>query len=1250
MSIIVHESADATDLNDGFGTAELVVGVRAYQWGWEYYYPKSIDLHYNVKPSYSTFIGNSLKYNSASSKTLSTNHLWRMYQNKAEDRVITPAHLLLTPVDSGNMVNFLNFKNIGLDTLQESSAFSKIRNSSKVYNSHLVHTPSTFSSKYFKLNALYVDENKFLTTTSFGVEKQHNLSSTSALGNTIGSSFLDSASFNKFLESNSVNCANLEDSSAVSPLSLQKADPLSFSANAYSAASALQSGSSALEQPLDRLLNYPSLLDHLNDDSDKSGLDYPATKLSSASLDFGKLNNSETVFSRASSSDFTSSTSTSPELFAGNYQQNSRAFNLMGPNSKVLAGDQSIRHFPDTQPSKANLNLSSGVNTVSSNLNSAVRLNQTVTPYDGAVSSLSDYSDYSQSNSLLSARSFASEPLPAVISSSARSNSSLEYDSTTHRSAGVQYSTTGDLVNVSQSKKTAVGDVFSGSREKTPASINTAYWSTFWSTTSPIHRMEGSLRASAARSSFYLPVFSTYADYDFRNDQAIDMLEELFWESSYSGYNFYDYMTLSKNMGADQLVSAKDFDLEKQFHSSNMGNDPSRAYLSGQITKDLSLLGEAYSSSVQMEDSIASPSELLTRNFALLSTYAELNELDDSFSNIKNLNHLFDKNSNSILGASSYGLAPRSYISVLNYFRSDFEDFSWHRNSESSVLESDLALVSSLSTSSESLENFNTDLTFGGAAQGNDLRLSNPATLRSSARNSIVNYNAFQKVFKPRLDESRAHVQGSSFADMSLKQPFLSDSKVPYTQLLGKNRDSFYETPLYFKATLANFNSTASLMEAINTPMYDFPFLLAKTSDTTRFTWIDWFSKWKHVEVQPSSISKYSTIGAPYMRKPFDFNSATGDKFQDTELYFTRVARSRRNYLTNWSYSPFMYNRAYIWDAFSNIDSLFLDDSASTSSAKQACAAMSWYWRSPALINNLSSTPNFTLSGNDIYNKSTWRPKSSIQSYYYKVSKLSDILSRREHLYRRYLESAHGVTEIPTTLCATPNNPLLRDLKASFLFTDPASFSSEYSRDFLYSSTPYFKFVQLKALSEPALNTLQQTQVNTSLLTEYVFFYFFGTPSAKSGNVHEIYKNQYRPLKKGISSMLRLHSTGAVAMPIEIRLQVLASSRDVIHSWAIPSANVKIDCVPGYTSHRMMKFLLTGVYWGQCQEICGRYHHWMPIVVYFMKRDLFFLWCTHFVFTPAVNETWDVSDKRFSDFIRFVSYDKSSWLNEFGAN
>jgi len=46
----------------------------------------------------------------------------------------------------------------------------------------------------------------------------------------------------------------------------------------------------------------------------------------------------------------------------------------------------------------------------------------------------------------------------------------------------------------------------------------------------------------------------------------------------------------------------------------------------------------------------------------------------------------------------------------------------------------------------------------------------------------------------------------------------------------------------------------------------------------------------------------------------------------------------------------------------------------------------------------------------------------------------------------------------------------------------------------------------------------------------------------------DLYKNQYRPMKKGIVNMIRLHATSAIAMPIETRLHILTSSKDVIHS------------------------------------------------------------------------------------------------------
>jgi len=80
-------------------------------------------------------------------------------------------------------------------------------------------------------------------------------------------------------------------------------------------------------------------------------------------------------------------------------------------------------------------------------------------------------------------------------------------------------------------------------------------------------------------------------------------------------------------------------------------------------------------------------------------------------------------------------------------------------------------------------------------------------------------------------------------------------------------------------------------------------------------------------------------------------------------------------------------------------------------------------------------------------------------------------------------------------------------------------------------------------------------------------------------------------MRKGVGNMVRLHASGAIALPVEVRLHLMASSRDIIHSWAIPSAGIKIDCIPGYSSHRVAIFLNTGIYWGQCMEICGRFHH-----------------------------------------------------------
>ena len=158
MAIIISETVDAADYYDGFGTGQIVIGIRAYQWGWEYFYPKTIDLNYNVKPSYSSVIGNSLKYTNSSSENLSSNSFWKSYQRKNMQSISSsPAHLLLSPSDNSKLISGASFNNVGLSSVKDSSAFKKIQYFSKTNNQPCTTNISHFNNRYNKINSMYLN-------------------------------------------------------------------------------------------------------------------------------------------------------------------------------------------------------------------------------------------------------------------------------------------------------------------------------------------------------------------------------------------------------------------------------------------------------------------------------------------------------------------------------------------------------------------------------------------------------------------------------------------------------------------------------------------------------------------------------------------------------------------------------------------------------------------------------------------------------------------------------------------------------------------------------------------------------------------------------------------------------------------------------------------------------------------------------------------------------------------------------------
>jgi hypothetical protein len=171
------------------------------------------------------------------------------------------------------------------------------------------------------------------------------------------------------------------------------------------------------------------------------------------------------------------------------------------------------------------------------------------------------------------------------------------------------------------------------------------------------------------------------------------------------------------------------------------------------------------------------------------------------------------------------------------------------------------------------------------------------------------------------------------------------------------------------------------------------------------------------------------------------------------------------------------------------------------------------------------------------------------------------------------------VANLPSHLCATPNNPLLEEISKGYAYIDPSSFSTEISREIMYNDLTFLKLELVLDMHKKLARSLSLIGVNTDIFNSVLFKYLLGSEFSNSlGKNNLLLKNQYRPMKKGVTNMIRLQATGAISMPIEIRMHILASSRDVIHSWSIPSAGIKIDCVPGYSSHRVTIFLVSGIF------------------------------------------------------------------------
>nr|YP_009379187.1 cytochrome c oxidase subunit II [Kiwa tyleri]ARQ27010.1 cytochrome c oxidase subunit 2 [Kiwa tyleri] len=79
-------------------------------------------------------------------------------------------------------------------------------------------------------------------------------------------------------------------------------------------------------------------------------------------------------------------------------------------------------------------------------------------------------------------------------------------------------------------------------------------------------------------------------------------------------------------------------------------------------------------------------------------------------------------------------------------------------------------------------------------------------------------------------------------------------------------------------------------------------------------------------------------------------------------------------------------------------------------------------------------------------------------------------------------------------------------------------------------------------------------------------------------------------------------------LPMNTQIRILLTASDVIHSWAIPALGVKTDAIPGRLNQISFMITRPGLYFGQCSEICGANHSFMPIVLETIPTNSFLNW------------------------------------------
>lgn len=127
---------------------------------------------------------------------------------------------------------------------------------------------------------------------------------------------------------------------------------------------------------------------------------------------------------------------------------------------------------------------------------------------------------------------------------------------------------------------------------------------------------------------------------------------------------------------------------------------------------------------------------------------------------------------------------------------------------------------------------------------------------------------------------------------------------------------------------------------------------------------------------------------------------------------------------------------------------------------------------------------------------------------------------------------------------------------------------------------------------------------------QWYWAYEYSDYNSKSRNSlsFDSYMIDENDLKLGDLRLLEVDNEAV--LPVGTHIRIILTAGDVLHSWAIPSLGIKTDAVPGRLNQIPIFIKRQGVYYGQCSELCGVNHGFMPIVLKVCTLDTYLSWLT----------------------------------------